>query len=282
LLVSSTLASAQAPEAKRNALDALKKQIPTDKEAAAEAAEFQKKNVPAPPLPAGSPELDVLRDRAANLRQQHESFLKNVAAGTTKAYPDLIEARPQHEKDVAALTKDLATLAAEKDPSKRELATKALFAALQPLGPFLLDADYAKGAENVLSPEQQNEFKRLEAAWDAAATNHPPKTPPLTVVGPSQLYTLTYLSVPLLVRGAPNSTILFRAEAGGLFPNRLPIIEVKTDENGLATTSWSTLGDAIANCPINLRSSAAPTDGTSINITTVKLALAPLPDQPGL
>jgi hypothetical protein len=276
------IALAQAPEIKRNTLDALRKQVPTDPKAAAETAEFLKKNVPAAPLPAGSPQLDILRDRAANLRKQHDAYLKNIADGTAKAYPELVEARPQHEKDVASLTKDLTALAAEKDSAKRDLASKALFVALQPLGPFLLDADYAKGAENILSPEQLAEFKRLEAAWEAAAVNHPPKTPPLTIVGPSQLYTLTYLSVPLIAKGAPNSNILFRAEAGGLFPNRLPLIEIKTDSNGLATTSWSTQGDAIAHCSISLLSPAAPTDGISFNITTVKLVLAPLPDQAGL
>lgn len=281
-LASTAIAHAQAPELKRNTLDAVRKQIPTDPKAAAETAEFFKKNVHAAPLPAGSPQLDILRDRAANLRKQHEAYLKNIADGTAKAYPELVEARPHHEKNVDSLTKDLTALAAEKDPTKRELASKALFVALQPLGPLLLDADYAKGSENILSPEQQNEFKRLEAAWETAAVNHPPNTPPLTIVGSSQLYTLTYLSVPLIVKGAPNSTVLFRAEAGGLFPNRLPIVEVKTDSNGLATTAWSTQGDAIANCAISLRSPNAPTDGASFNITTVKLALAPLPDQPGL
>ena len=54
-------------------------QLPTDPEAAAKQAEFLAKNVPAAPLPAGSPNLDVLRDRAADLRKQQAAYLKNVA-----------------------------------------------------------------------------------------------------------------------------------------------------------------------------------------------------------
>jgi hypothetical protein len=275
-----TLAFAQSPEGKPKALDSAQKQIPTDPKAAAEIAEFAAKNVPAAPLPAGSTHLDILRDRAANLRKQQEAYLKNLAAGTVTPFPEIAEARPQHEKEVATLTQSLGAMAAEKDPLKRETLSKALFVALQPLGSLLKYADYVKGYQNVLSPDQLAEFKRLEAAWEAAAVNHPPKTTPLSIVGPSQLYTLTYLSVPLIVKGAPNSTILFRAEAGGLFSNKLSIIEVKTDANGLATAYWSTQGDAIAHCPINLLSPSAPTDGTSFNITTVKLELEPLPNMP--
>lgn len=83
-----------------------------------------------------------------------------------------------------------------------------------------------------------------------------------------------------MVKGAPDSTVLFRTEAGGLFSNNLPIIEVKTDETGLATAHWSTKGDAIADCPIILLSPASPTDGSSFRITTVKLELRPLASTP--
>ncbi len=171
ILSSVTLALAQAPDVKPKALDSVLKQIPTDPKAAAELAEFLAKNVPAAPLPAGSTHLDVLRDRAANLRKQQEAYLKNVAEGATRPFPEIAEARPQHEKNVAALTQSLGTIAAEKDPLKRETLSKALFAALQPIGPLLKYADYVKGSQNVLSPDQLAEFKRLEAAWEAAAVN---------------------------------------------------------------------------------------------------------------
>ena len=255
-------------------------QLPTDPEAAAKQAEFLAKNVPAAPLPAGSPNLDVLRDRVADLRKQQAAYLKNVADGIATPFPEIAEARPQHEKEVAALTQSLGAVAAEEDPLKREALSKALFAALQPIGPLLRYADYVKGYENVLSPAQLAEYQRLEAAWEAAAVNHPPKTLPLAVVGPAQLYTLTHLSVPLIAKGAPDSTILFSAQGGGQFSNSLPIIEVKTDKTGLATAFWSTKGDAIAECAIDLLSPASPTDGVSFTITTAKLELAPLTDIP--
>ena len=252
-------------------------QLPTDPEAAAKQAEFLAKNVPAAPLPAGSPNLDVLRDRVADLRKQQAAYLKNVADGIATPFPEIAEARPQHEKEVAALTQALAALAAEEDAPKRQTLSKALFAALQPIGPLLIYADYVKGYENVLSAAQIAEYQRLEAAWEAAAVNHPPKTPPLAVVGPAQLYTLTHLSVPLIAKGAPDSTILFRAQGGGLFSNNLPIIEVRADAAGIATAFWSTKGDSIAECAIDLLSPGAPTDGASFTLTTVKLELTPLP-----
>jgi hypothetical protein len=55
---------------------------------------------------------------------------------------------------------------------------------------------------------------------------------------------------------------------------------VKTDEAGIATAFWSTKGDSIAECAVDLLSPGAPTDGASFTITTVKLELTPLPDVP--
>lgn len=262
----------EAPESVKN----VAKQIPTDKTAIEAHAEFLARNVPATPLPLSS-RLDTLRARAAQLQKQHADYLDKVAAGEAAPFPEIAEARPQHEKEVAALAQSLADLSAEDDADKRELASRALFAALQPLGPMLQDADYVEDYENVITPDQLAEYQRLETAWEAAAVNHAPGTQPLSTVSPGQLYTLTHLRVPLVVKARPNSTVLFRAQAGGLFSNKLPIIEKTTDENGIATAIWSTQGDAIANCPIDLLSPDAPTDGASFNITTVKLVLAPLP-----
>ncbi len=94
ILSSITLALAQAPDVKPKALDSVLKQIPTDPKAAAEQAEFLAKNVPAAPLPAGSTNLDILRDRAANLRKQQEAYLKNVAAGVATPAKTLTHSSP--------------------------------------------------------------------------------------------------------------------------------------------------------------------------------------------
>lgn len=219
----------------------------------------------------------MLRARAADLQKQQADFLNKVAAGEATPFPEIAQNRPQHEKEVAALAQSLTDYSAESDPEKRELAAQALFAALQPIGSLLKSADYVKGYENVLTPAQAAEYDRLEAAWEAAAVNHALGTPPLSTVSLGQIYTLTHLRVPLVVKAQPNTTVLFRAQAGGLFSNKLPIIEKTTDENGIATAIWITRGDAIANCPIDLLSPNAPTDGASFNITTVKLELLPLP-----
>jgi hypothetical protein len=145
LLVSCLPLSAQVADDKDASIalpktvEAARKQIPTDKNAA-EQAEFLAKNVPAAPLPTGSKNLDVLRARAAAIQNQHAQYLADIASGKINPYAHLIEARPKLIEEHKALTLALREINSEEvknDPYKKQLLFKAFFAALQPVGPYL-------------------------------------------------------------------------------------------------------------------------------------------------
>jgi hypothetical protein len=230
-------------------------------------------------LPAGSPRLDSLRARAADLQAQQTRYSQGVASGDIIPDAHLREARPRHLEELAALTRSFEQAAAEKDPDKREALSKALFAALQPVGSLLEYQDPGQGHINRIPEQQQAELERLEAAWLDAETAHRNDTAPILPLGPGQFYTLTHLSVPLAVKGPPEATVLFHTHGGGLFPNNLPIISVQADENGIARTEWFTKGDAIAGNTISVRSPAGPAVG-EFGITIVQLMLRDLPAAP--
>jgi hypothetical protein len=170
-------------------------------------------------------------------------------------------------------------LGREEDPTARDVLEKTLFTALQPLGTFLEYADQGKGHVNVINKQQQIELERLEKAWLDAQVNHAPDAAPITYIGPGRYYTLTNLSATLTVKAPPNATVYFHTHGGGLFPNSLPIIEVKADEDGIASTKWITYGDAFGDSEIGVRCPQAPSNG-GFTITIVKLMLRDLPEIP--
>ena len=279
VLSSVTLALAQAPEGKPKTSESARKQIPTDPKAAAEIAEFLAKNVPAAPLPAGSTHLDTLRARAADLQKQHAQHLADISAGKTIPHAHLHESLPQRTKDLKALNLSLDQLKSETDPAQKQLLSKALFAALQPIGPYLDHADAGIGHLNILSAEQQAELARLEQAWDSADKNHNTQAKPLQIIGPGQLYTITHLSVPIIIQAPPSSKVILQTFGGGFFPNKLALIELEANPAGIAQTEWVSYGDSIGDTVIGTRSSAAA-PAANLTITTVQLQLTPLPSMP--
>lgn len=268
-------ANAQAP------LDKVKKQVPTEQDAIKEQAEFLLKNVPAAPLPAGSTELDAMRKRAKSLQEKHTAYAKAVASGKVDPFSHLRKARPQHERDVASLKNHITQLNNEENPSKKIEISKLLFIALQPVGHLLEFADVGKGYANLLSKDQQKELTRLEKDWDLAGKDYSTDASPLVVLGPGQLYTLTSLSVPIIVKVPPSSTVLFHTHGGGFFSNKLAIIAVQANKEGIATANWVTYGDSIGDTQIGVRSLSAPLAHNLI-ITTVQPKLRGLPAIPAI
>jgi hypothetical protein len=256
-------------------------QAPGGRGAIAEQADFAASNVPAPPLPAGSPRLDTLRARAASLLERHVRYAEDVAAGRIDPDAHLRQGRPQHLEQVAELGRLFAEASDEVDPDRRAALSRAFFAALQPLGTFLEYADPGEGYINLISEQQQAELERLEEAWLDAQRDHPDGGQPVSAMGPGQLFTVTNLSVPLIVKAPPSSVVYFYTHDGGLFPNRLPIIEVEAGRDGIARTEWVTHGDAIADNAVTVRSPAGPSLG-EFTITIVKLMLRDLPELQGV
>jgi len=260
-------------------LETAPKQVPTEKEAAPGLAEFLARNVPAAPLPAGSTKLDSLRARAADLQRQRNQHLQDIASGKTIPHAHLHAIRPQLIDDLAALTLSLGEISTETDPDKKQLLSKAFFAALQPVGEHLEIADTGEGHTNILTEQQQEELTRLERAWDAADKDYDTGAKSLHIVGPGQLYTITNLSVPVIVQAPPASKVIFQTFGGGFFSNKLALIEVEANDAGIAQVEWVSYGDSIGDTVIGVRSKAALA-ASDLTITTVRLKLSALPELP--
>jgi hypothetical protein len=258
-------------------VEAVTKQVPTDQAAIKDQAEFLLKNVPASPLPAGSIKLDIMRKRAKALQEQHAAYAKDIASGNKVPFSHLRDARARHEQEVLVLRNHIGEISNEKDPKKRKIISKALFAALQPVGGFLEHASIGKGYTNLLSRDQQQELTRLERDWDIAGRDYAEDVAPLVTLGPGWLYTLTNLSAPITVKAPPSSTVLFRTHGGGFFSNKLSIIAVRANKEGIATAEWVTYGDSIADTTIGIRSIDAP-PAHELIITTVQPKLRDLPE----
>jgi hypothetical protein len=255
------------------------KQFSTEPEAAEEVAEFLAKNVPAAPLPAGSDKLDAMRARVSQLHKQRAEYLQDIASGKTNPFAHLYEARPKQIEDLKALTFSLRDINNELNPSKKQLLFSAFFAALQPIGSFLEIADPGEGYTNILSKDQQAELIRLEAAWDTADKDYNTAAKPLHIIGPGQLYTITSLSVPIIVHAPPSSKVIFQTFGGGFFSNKLALIEVEATAAGVAQAEWVSHGDSIGDTFIGVRSASAP-PAQNLTITTVQLKLSALPEFP--
>jgi hypothetical protein len=254
-------------------------QVPTEPMAAAEQAAFLAKNVPAAPLPAASARLDLMRGRAADLQKSHHSHLQEIAAGKTNPHAHLLAIRPQLTADLKVIEASLSDLSTETDPEGKRLLSKAIFAALQPIGAYLETADAGEGHVNLLNERQQSDLSRLERAWEAADRDYDTKAKPLHITGPGQLYTITRLSVPVIVQAPPRSKVIFQTFGGGFFTNKMALIEVNADEAGIARTEWVSYGDSIGHTVIGVRSGSAP-PASDLTITTVQLKPAQLPEPP--
>ena len=228
-----------------------------------------------PPLPAGNKRLDEMRKRSKALLEQRAAYLKKVAEGKIDPHANLRKLRPQHQRQLTDLQNSLKNWRSEKNSAQREILEKALLVALQPVGPYLEHASVGDGYINLLTEKEQAAMVRLDKLWESSNAG-PAKASPF-LMGPGEVYTLTKLSVPLVVRVAPSATVYFRSHGGGEFPNGIATIAVKADQNGIASTRWITHGDSVGDSMIGILA-----DGSSsmskITITTVGLNLIPLPE----
>jgi hypothetical protein len=248
-------------------------------EKAAPAAAKTAAKVPAPPLPAGNAKLKTIRERVKAIQKKQAQYLADVASGKIIPQAHLREMRPRQVKQVNELQKSYQQLQTEKDPKKADLISKALLAGLQPFGPHLKTAAVGKGYLNYLSKQQQAELQKLESDWDAADRDYNTKAKPLSFLGTGEVYTLTNLSVPLIVEAPPFSTVIFRTHAGGFFSNKLAYQAVQANKAGIAQADWVTYGGSIGDTIISARCKEAP-PAQNLTITTVRLQLHPLPDLP--
>ena len=88
------------------------------------------------------PKLQAMRKRARLVIQRHADHRKGIAEGKIVPWAELRAQWPKLETQILNLQRSHAAMIAETDPKKRLPLSKAFFAALQPIGPFLQPAAF--------------------------------------------------------------------------------------------------------------------------------------------
>ena len=220
-----------------------------------------------------------MRKRAQLVIKRHADHRKGVAEGKIIPWAELRAEWPKWETQVLNLQRSHAAMIAETDPKKRLPLSKAFFAALQPIGPFLQPATFRR-SDLSLTPKQAAELETLEFA-DTGPALPDPKGKMLKTLTPTDVFTLIDLSIPIILRGPPETEIFLSAGGGGSFENGLPMQRIKTDKQGIAESSWVSRGDSIG---LSVLTASTPMCINEINyqVEVVQLALIPLPELPSV
>ena len=232
---------------------------------------------------ANQEHLSEIRKRTKDLQLMQADYLKRLSEGEVTPFPEFREKLPELQAETQRLSQELADLLALKpgDPKLLE-GSKTLFAALQPIGQYLQDADHAP-ADVRLSSTEVTMLRAIEK-MDHGPSDAEEEEGELEIVGDSVSYTLLNLSVPITVKAPKGASIFFQTYGGGQFSNGLPLAKVVADkETGLASLEWSTRGDAVSEVPITISSPNAVNQiEFSIQVVqlSVELPTALLPREP--
>ncbi|MFC4992513.1 hypothetical protein [Rubritalea tangerina] len=246
----------------------IKRHLPTNKKGVEASVKTGQRAV-APQL---DPDLARKFEKVRALHASKLAYLEAAKKGEVQSFPDVIEKWPTYQQQVQEASELHSAYLKQSDAYSKMQLHDQLMRVLQPVGFILRSGSYQEGYKNILSKEQVEELERLSGRFNAAADSASREHGELELVSPSHVYTLTHVPVELAVRATPGTEVLFQAEAGGLFPNKLSLIAVTADESGVARTTWVTEGDAINTCPVSFQSPSAWGRG-SIEIEVVSLVL---------
>ena len=212
--------------------------------------------------------------RVLALQEQRAAYLKDLAEGKTRPFPNVVENWEYYQSQVVSLTTDYANFkATESSVDKAKLAAP-LLAALQPIGPWLNNAKHSGPSKVVVSDAKAAEGDQLEERY--FSTESAGLEGKLRLTTPESYFTLKHLPVPIQFVGEPDTEVVLYSEVGGKFPNDLSFISIKTDETGRASTSWVSEGDGVATCSIRYRSAELPSKRGRVSIVVRRLSLQPL------
>ncbi|MFT5905506.1 MAG: hypothetical protein ACI9E1_001104 [Cryomorphaceae bacterium] len=287
LMATTALTFAQQPtevvETAKNTADATREQVPTNKEAIEDHTEFHSKSL----ATDSKTKSDAITKRIKFLQQRQAEYLKNVAAGKIKPNADLIDKWDKIQSDVFAIRNDISALN-NLDPNDRKVpfVEAKILSSLQQVGQYLIPAGHPEFTPLKLDKSQIAEMERIENAieninYGTAADRKNAK--PVEVIGSSIMFTFIELSVPLVLKSKPNEKIYLTADTGGAFSNGLSLIELETDDEGIANTTWLSIGDAVGICDLSIYSKVA-IERQQIQIQVVAPSLPaleglPMPDK---
>ena len=194
-----------------------------------------------------------LYKRAQEMQKRHAAYAADVASGKIRPNQHLVNQWPLYGKQVADLTKLYASHNASESPAEKAKIATPLLEKLQPLGHVLKNATH--GPERPLeeiSEEEDKALSQLAAAYHSLPTSNEESV--VKLLTPSTFYTLKNISNPIQFSAPAGTEIMLNSQLGGQFENDTIYISIIAGDDGLASTSWSSDGDGVAQCSIEYRS----------------------------
>ena len=213
--------------------------------------------------------------RALALHKQRAAYLKDIAEGKTRPFPDVVANWEYYKSQVSDLKKMYQSYLAEDSSNEKADLTTPLLLAIQPVGQWLDNAEHSSSVQPPVTAEEMAEHKRLQKSYQETELAGPKGK--MRIVSPGHFYTLKHLPIPIKFNGPPETEVILFSELGGVFTNGHTYISITTDDKGLASTSWVSEGDAVATCNILYRSNELPDRGR-ISVQVKRLSLLPLED----
>ncbi len=180
---------------------------------------------------------------------------------------------PKIQEQVVALRNSIVSLnSLSADSPGHSAAQDKVFSSLQEIGIHLDMASHPPFEPRVLDAGDIAEMTRIENAIASLKYGDRKTATPVKLLSPAPCFTLIHLPVPIVLQCRPGDTIYLAATTGGAFHNGLSLIELKADAQGIAKTTWVSIGDAVADCDITIYSQAAiETQGIRIKVVSPSL-----------
>lgn len=234
------------------------------------------------PRPSALPQAQVndILARIKSLQARQVEYHNKVTSGAITPNTDLQKEWPNIQKQVIELHGLITELnSLEADSPKLPAAQDKLFLALQQVGMHLDGASHPPFTPRTLDKAQIAEMQRIENAIASMKFGDRAAAKPVKVLSPDPCFTLIYLPVPIVIECRPEETIYLAATTGGAFANGLSLIELKADAQGIAKTTWISIGEAVADCDITVFSQAA-IESRNIRIKVVSATLPSIENLP--
>ena len=226
-----------------------------------------------------SAKLEHLLSLVNTSQLNHQEFLDDVLSGDTLPWQNLLNNQAEMQKQVEELSATYSRFLAAESPADIEGASNELFRILNLIGPYLQSADYAPSDQSITN-EEVAFLEKIELADRGPAAlpdDLKQKVGTLELTGPSSVYTLLHLPVPIALKAEPNATIYLTTGTGGGFSNGLSMQVINADENGNALTYWKSPGDSVGPGTLLITSPQA-INHISTKVTVVKPLLINIPD----
>ncbi len=218
-------------------------------------------------------QVDEIRARIETLQTSQAEYHKKLAAGEIIPDADLREQWPKIQEQVVALRSSIVSLnSLSADSPGHTAAQDKVFSSLQEIGTYLEMAGHPPFEPRVLDAGDLAEMERIENAIASLKYGDRKTATPVKLLSPAPCFTLIHLPVPIVLQCRPGDTVYLAAITGGAFHNGLSLVELKADAQGIAKTTWVSIGDAVADCDITIYSQAAiETQGIRIKVVSPSL-----------